>query len=196
MPLERNKFIHNNWVLEPLVDLKETRGFDCGKLDLNNYFHFDIVPSERLRLSKTFKFYPIPDPGAAEPTIEDIPTVGLVSFANDALDFNLGKSLPHVPRGYRGGKLPAVKICRLAVDKAYHDSDIGTHLLNITKVMFCTDNRTGCRIVTVDAYNDLETLAFYDKNGFAFLTDSDEDKDTRTMYFDLYFLRHRQSRLR
>jgi hypothetical protein len=52
---------------------------------------------------------------------------------------------------------PAVKIGRLAV--------------------------AGCRFITVDAYQN--ALGFYQKNGFAFLTEQDETEATRAMYLDL-----------
>lgn len=190
----RNRFEHEGWVLEPLVDLRETRGFDCGKADLNNYFHYDIFPSERLRLTRTFKLYPIPEPDEDDITPGSVGIVGLVSFSNDALDFRIEGQLPHIPRGYRGGKLPAVKICRLAVSKDYQRDGVGSHLINIMKTMFCTDNRTGCRLVTVDAYNDEVTTYFYMKNGFEFLTASDASNKTRSMCFDLYNLRICQPR--
>ena len=43
----------------------------------------------------------------------------------------------------------------------------------------------GCRFITVDAYNDESTISFYTKNGIEFLTDKDENDETRLMYFDL-----------
>jgi len=37
----------------------------------------------------------------------------------------------------------------------------------------------------VEAYNNDATLAFYLKNDFAFLTDKDQGRAQRTMFFDL-----------
>jgi len=51
--------------------------------------------------------------------------------------------------------------------------------------MFLRDNRTGCRFMTVDAYNNPQVINFYQKNGFAFLSEADQKKETRSMYFDL-----------
>ena len=50
-------------------------------------------------------------------------------------------------------------------------------------MLFIDNNRTGCKFITVDAY--AQSLDFYVKNGFNFLTDQDIGKDTRLMYFDL-----------
>ncbi len=51
--------------------------------------------------------------------------------------------------------------------------------------MFLKDNRTGCRFITIDAYNNERTLRFYEKNDFTFFSDKDKNKKTRSMYFDL-----------
>ena len=59
------------------------------------------------------------------------------------------------------------------------------------------DNKTGCRFLVVDAYNNPRTLHFYERNDFRFLhTDEVEERAyydipsektiaTRLMYFDL-----------
>jgi GNAT superfamily N-acetyltransferase len=80
---------------------------------------------------------------------------------------------------------PAVKIARLAIRKEIQSRDIGTHLVNRLKTLFVCGNRTGCRIMTVDAYNKERVLGFYQKNGFQFLTEKDKEKHTRSMWFDL-----------
>jgi len=76
-----------------------------------------------------------------------------------------------------------MKIGRLSVDKSQKGKGIGTELLDYLKIWFVTDNKTGCRYITVDAYRN--SLNFYLKNGFQYLTDSDESQDTRLMYIDL-----------
>jgi len=59
------------------------------------------------------------------------------------------------------------------------------------------ENRTACRFLTVDAYNNEKTLKYYENNGFKYLFSTElqekqyigmpEDKKLRTrlMYFDL-----------
>ena len=49
--------------------------------------------------------------------------------------------------------------------------------------MFVTENKTGCRFLTVDAY--LDAIPFYEKNGFRFMNIDDNDPHTRLMYYDL-----------
>ncbi|MBR2200447.1 MAG: GNAT family N-acetyltransferase, partial [Bacteroidales bacterium] len=48
---------------------------------------------------------------------------------------------------------------------------------------FTTDNKTGCRFITVDAYAD--AVPFYLTNGFIPLNDEDINEPTRLLYFDL-----------
>ena len=70
------------------------------------------------------------------------------------------------------------------------------------KVLFRTNNRTGCRFLIVDALNRPDTLHYYEKNGFRYLI-ADERLEakymgigvgrlplnTRLMYFDLLKLK-------
>ena len=78
---------------------------------------------------------------------------------------------------------PAGKLCRLAVDLSAQDSHIGSYLIDFIKSFFISDNKTGCRFITVDAYADV--IAFYEKNNFVKLDDEDKDARTRLLYFDL-----------
>ncbi len=52
---------------------------------------------------------------------------------------------------------------------------------------FTTDNRSGCRFITVDAYR--EAVAFYEKNGFVVAKTVEDEEDRRAstiaMFFDL-----------
>lgn len=76
--------------------------------------------------------------------------------------------------------------------------NIGSQILDFIKDWFRSeDNKTGCRFIVVDAYNNPQTLHFYEKNGFKplykteqeerdFLELSDEESlETRFMFFDL-----------
>jgi GNAT superfamily N-acetyltransferase len=76
-----------------------------------------------------------------------------------------------------------MKIGRLAICKEYKGNKIGTAILDYIKAWFVDNNRTGCKFITVDAYN--QSLKFYEKNEFKYLTEEDKNKDTRLMYFDL-----------
>jgi len=69
--------------------------------------------------------------------------------------------------------------------REFRGHGVGTNLLNMVKRLFVTENRTGCRFITVDAYNDPEVLTFYQKNDFDFFYDKDSRNLTRAMWYDL-----------
>ncbi len=115
--------------------------------------------------------------------------VGLVSVCNDVVEVKRLKSFlqfrdtPETKLAYK--EWPAVKIARLAIRSEIQSKNVGTHLMNLLKSLFVVDNRTGCRIMTVDVYNKPRVLNFYQRNDFLFLTEKDKDKHTRAMWFDL-----------
>ena len=93
----------------------------------------------------------------------------------------------NMPQGKRFSSYPAMKIGRLGVSVDFKGQSWGTIILDYLKELFISNNRTGCRYITVDAYK--ESLGFYVRNGFSFLTSQDVDSDTRLMYFDLIQLK-------
>jgi GNAT superfamily N-acetyltransferase len=147
---------------------------------LNDYFSKDAIEARNLMTCETFAL-----------THWDIPeaVVGLVSVCNDVVEvkklrlFPQFQNTPEAKLTYR--EWPAVKIARLAVRKEVQGKNIGTHMINLLKTLFVTENRTGCRIMTVDAYNKPRVLHFYERNEFQFLTEKDKHKNSRAMWFDL-----------
>ena len=90
-----------------------------------------------------------------------------------------------------------MKIGRLGVDLKC--KGIGSPLMDFIKGWFSSNNKTGCRFLLVDAYNELDVLKYYQKNGFQFLLEEEDEiqKDkhgnpkplkTRLMFFDLIHL--------
>ena len=75
------------------------------------------------------------------------------------------------PNEKRLKSYPAVKLCRLAVDKQAWGNQIGSGILDYIKSMFVINNKTGCRFITVDAY--LAAVPFYEKNGFRMMNQED-----------------------
>jgi GNAT superfamily N-acetyltransferase len=194
---ERNRIETEHFTLGILNGEKdfccdEIACFDCDNNDLNEFFQKDAFAHKQHLLAETYFFQP------REATEEEIFfPVALISFLNDAIVIEkeerkgekkgfwdyLRKNVPHEKRGYPS--FPAVKIGRLGVQKEYQRLHFGTSLLNMTKDLFLTNNRTGCRFITVDAENNEATITFYKKNGFDFLWDKDSSSTTRIMFFDL-----------
>jgi GNAT superfamily N-acetyltransferase len=180
MQKARNKFAYKGWFLEPFTNYSLAKAFDCGDDDLNDFFRNELTPHEKQLLTRTYALVPeeLAEQGGLQP-------VALISFCNDKIPLDrIGDvSLPGIKHPYT--YLPSVKIARLGVRKDYRGQGIGTHLLNMTKYFFLTDNRTGCRILTVDAYKSEDVTGFYHKSYFDFITSKDKKSATRTMFYDL-----------
>ncbi len=162
------------------LDIHDPRThFDCEDADLNEYFLKDSVESCRQLLAVTY---------AVEQNDE---LVAFFSISNDAIKKEefprtaFKRVTNFIPHCKRYSSLPAVKIGRLATSKGKQCNGIGSEILNFMKGWFTEGNKTGCRFIIVDAYNNEKTIRFYDKNGFLFLSSKDEEDDTRLMYFDL-----------
>lgn len=177
---DRNTVRHSaGWCLRQFHELP-VDGFDCGDGDLNEYFREDAIEAHNQMTCETFAL-----------THQDAPAavIGLVSVCNDVVAVNKLRVFPQFARtpeaklNYK--EWPAVKIARLGIRKEIQRKDVGSHLLNLLKTLFVFENRTGCRVMTVDAYNQDAVLRFYQKNEFQFLTDKDKGRHTRSMWFDL-----------
>lgn len=177
--------------------LTECQPFSCGESDLDEFFAKDCLVNQSRLLGKTYLF-------CLKDQSETIVTA--FSLSNDSIrltnritdeykeqfldDTNLhDKSLK---------RFPAVLIGRLGTNKDFAGQGYGTAIMDFIKVLFRTNNRTGCRFLIVDALNRPETLHYYEKNGFHYLIDDErlEAKymgigigrlplNTRLMYFDL-----------
>lgn len=169
--------------------------FSCEDNDLDDFFSKDAFLYETELLGKTYAWINISDPTKI---------LGLVTLANDSVKAQyiassarnrLQRSITNAKRGIN---YPAVLIGRLGISAEYRDKGLGSQILNFLKSWFRSlDNKTGCRFIVVDAYNNEKTLHFYEKNNFkplykteqeerSFLgLNSDEPLETRFMFFDL-----------
>jgi len=175
---QRNVFELNGWVLSQVEDFGCLCNFDCGESDLNDFFREDCISHKQDLLSETFSLYEKSDPLCLP--------VALISLCNDAVRkekifdwLNITNPKKVYP------SYPAVKIARFGVQQRFQRKSLGTHVINMVKTMFITNNRTGCRLITLDAYNDRSVLNFYQNNHFQFFSDKDAKKENRAMFFDL-----------
>lgn len=121
----------------------------------------------------------------------DKEVVGYFSLANDRIaikDFPSNNEFNRFRRHRfvnekRLTNYPSVKLCRFAISDSVKGKHIGSILLDFMKRFFVSDNKTGCRFLTVDAYRTAES--FYLKNGFLYLNSADENQPTRLMFYDL-----------
>jgi len=182
---DRNSCCDGNWSLNKLEDFSRLDSFDCDDDDLNDFFRNDALLHKNKLLAEIYSF----SYTKATNGIESLP-VAFVSFHNDTIPLSWSRKKKLMPKGKWYPTYPAVKIGRLGVARALQGNHVGTQLLNLAKKFFVRENRTGCRFITVDAYNNPRGINFYESNGFQFLQKADQDKNaeearTITMFFDL-----------
>ena len=89
------------------------------------------------------------------------------------------------PDGFNRDIIPAIKITKLAVDKKYQGTEISKDLMLFIKAYTKDNKLSACRFILVDANNNSRTISYYIRNGFEFIRESDQNKQTRMMYYDL-----------
>jgi len=167
-----------SWDIVRLTTETEIKSFDCGDDDLNDFLSKDAKNYLTSLFTVTYLIQ------------QDTETIAYFSLSNDRTTrYDVGKSEwnklnRNVANDKRKKSYPAVKLGRLAVDKKSAQLGFGKLILYYIKKTYANDLQSaGCRFITVDAYADVTD--FYERNGFKFMTQEDEGKDTRAMYFDL-----------
>ena len=165
------------WEFRRVEDFTVFDKFDCEDTDLNDFIKNDAAIHKEELIAETYAF---------SFTEYKIPPIAFVSLSNDSIRLTTGKQrklIPNIVRKY--SDYPAVKIGRLAVDKGFKGQRVGTKILDVIKKLFTTENRTGCKFLTVDAY--ISARYFYEKNEFKIFPseDSGQNEHTMIMYYDL-----------
>jgi predicted GNAT family N-acyltransferase len=153
--------------------------FDCGDEDLNDFILSDALSYQNHLLAVTYILDSSSLTGAYFSLLADKIKID-DAVSNNWWRKNIRNSLP---LGKHFSSYHAIKIGRLAVNKKLQGSGIGTDLMYFIKELVSRHNFLGARFITVDAYK--QSLKYYEKNGFKYLTTEDKEDDTRLMYFDL-----------
>jgi len=112
---------------------------------------------------------------------------GYITLMNSEVVLNEGQRPQESASTSRYEAFPAVKIARLAIDKALQGNGFGTKMLDwcINHVKLAIMPHVGCRFIVVDAKRD--SVSFYEKSGFVLLdTEANRSDDHPLMFFDLY----------
>ncbi len=156
--------------------------FDCDDSDLNDFLYNDACDHLRQLLAVTYLL------------MDQDRIIAFFSVSNDSLisDPRLpginkvwNRLTREIPNEKRRKSFPAVKLGRLGVIRSMQGKGLGTEIIGWMKMSFVTQNKTGCRFITVDAYNNPKALRFYENNEFQYFPVDDRKKDTRQMYYDL-----------
>lgn len=206
-------FITNRCAFGPLTQslLERSFPFVCnGDIDMDDFFRTDAVNYHRFRMGNSYCFLDLEDPRKI---------VACFTISNDSLRiYDLPNSRKNAMwnitnREKMLSRFPGVLIGRLAVSKDFAKQGIGSQVLDFLKYWFSdAGEKSACRFLIVDAKNDPEVLAFYEKNKFEYLFTSELQEDlyskppktaseaaerkhnlrklrTRLMYFDLLTLK-------
>lgn len=183
--------------LRRLTEEFDLSRFDCGNADLNDFLQNDALNYDKQLLGRTYIF-----------TLDKSPDqiVCFFTVSNDSLRLeNLSNNTrrkvhTRITYSKQRKNYPAVLIGRLGVNTSVKyergdpaEASIGDQLMTFIKAWFSDgQNKTGCRFIVVDAYNEEKVLSYYERNGFLFIkTKGEENRDnthkpkTRAMFFDL-----------
>ncbi len=178
-----NKLDHNS----------NPKPFTCGEgkqnEDLDEFFYKDALDHLKQLLAVTYYYESEDKTVAYFSVINDI--IRNKDEKNKKIISNILNRL--IPNKKRRISYPAAKVVRFGVHIDKQAQGLGSEILAFIKGFFAYNNKTGCRFITVDAYNKERVIKFYSNNGFKLLTKQDENEDTRLMYFDLILLNPIQS---
>ena len=164
--MSRNNFSNDKYTIHPVTDFTIFAGFSCCSpgdedKDLDDFIQNDAEQHQKDLMAVTYGvFFP-------DEALHDKP-LAFFTLQNDALKIKSGQ--------YPYRHSPAVKIGRFGVKLEYQGAGIGTDVLTVIKGFMLSENRTGCRHITLDAYNKPRVIRFYtQKNGFEFLKEPNRD---------------------
>lgn len=169
--------------------------FSCGNSDLDDFFLKDAPLYRKQLLGKSYCFH-----------LDNNPKEIVCAFtlANDSIRVDMlpnsraKKVERNIPHAKSLRRYPAILICRLGVNANYQGKGVGSDLISFISSWFVKDdNKSGCRFLLVDAYNNPMTLNFYERNGFLYLFSTEAQEagsltlpidtklKTRIMFYDL-----------
>lgn len=188
-------FLRENCTQYAVTDKSALVGFSCGDKDLDEFFTNDCLDFTKQLLGKTYCYRLNEDPSKVVCAFT-LANAGIrVSDLPNSRKKKIEANIPHVKtlKDY-----PAVLVARLGVSTDFRSLHIGSEVLSYLKLWFLDPcNKTGCRFMIVDAYNETSTMAFYEQNGFKTVFSAEQqEKDyrhitsetslsTRLMYYDL-----------
>jgi ribosomal protein S18 acetylase RimI-like enzyme len=141
------------FIIEPLGDHHDRSAFACGVEALDRYFHKQVTQDIRRRA--TACYVAVEGQGTK---VAGYYTLAAASIALTDLPAKLVKRLPRYP------SVPAARLGRLAVDRAYGGCKLGSALL-WDAIQRCCRSEIAVFALVVDAKDD-QAIAFYQHHGF------------------------------
>ncbi|MBO7588717.1 MAG: N-acetyltransferase [Bacteroidaceae bacterium] len=177
------------------------QAFDCGRKSVNDFFHNEAHDYQEELFGKTY-YWVIPE--------RPMDIVAGFTVANASI---FTKRLPNARQKKIGFEVhhekglinyPSILLAQLGVDIKYKGLNLGQQIIEFVMQWFTSpDNKSGCRHLIVDAYDEPHLLDFYQRNGLNLFFSSveqemeyrnwDKEKDgaleTRLMFRDMILLK-------
>ena len=136
--------------------------FSCGKLQLDNYIHFQATQDVKKMLAACFVLV------NNQNTVLGYYTLSNSGIPKDTIPFEFQK---RIPNSYTN--LPATLLGRLAIDKSISGKGMGELLLldALKRCYYVSKSEIGSMAVIIDPIDD-NAILFYKKYGFILLPDS------------------------
>ena len=161
--------VTNTFSISRLCENDDTSTFFCTDNDLNDFLHNSALQDIQRGYSVTHLV-------KMGNTIVGFFTLIADSIQNERVD---AAEFPD----YCYGKLPAMKIARLATHKEFERQGIGEFMVNEAfRRAYSLTQHVGCCVITVDA--KVDAVGFYEKYAF-FRTKTKSNQDTVIMYLNL-----------
>ena len=166
-------------IMEQIIASSEVGEFDCGDPDLNGFIMEDAVDYHNNQLAES---YLLKDGGKTVAYVTLLNDRVSVDSFDDKTSFNRFRR-QHFEKSKRLKAYPAVKVGRLAVRNTLVRRGYGSILLDFVKLLIALKRFSGCRFMTVDAYD--RAVSFYEKNGFVPIKKPSAEGKTCLMCYDL-----------
>lgn len=137
------------------------RPFSCGNADLDEFFRHDAPLYSKQMLGKSYCF-----------RLDEDSSVIVCAFtlSNDSIRVDMlpnsreKKVQKNIPHSKQMRRYPGVLIGRLGINVDFAHRGIGSELMEFIKSWFLdAGNKTGCRFLIVDAYNEEIPLGYYQR---------------------------------
>ena len=185
--------------------IRDLSSFDCGRKSINDFFRNEALDYQSELFGKTYLLTPRNDLSKVAAAF----TVANASLFTRLLPNSRKKKVGYEVRHSKGDiNHPAVLLGQLGVDLQFAGHGLGSQIIEFVAQWFAGEkNKSGCRHMIVDAFNESELLSFYANCGlmpvfgnieqerkYRLLEDDGRPLNTRLLYRDLVLLRRESIR--
>ncbi len=180
--------------------------FDCEREEVNVFFKEKAVEYQNELFGKSY-FLRVPvGSNLAFPSLTVAAgfTVANASIFTSQLPNARKKKIGYEVHNEKGLiNYPAVLLAQLGVDVRFKGNDLGRQIIDFVAQWFTSDdNKSGCRHLILDAYNEPDLIDYYQKRGMELFFSTEEQEmeyrnwsknkgplDSRLMFRDMILLK-------